>query len=84
VKQIFTVGYEGVNLADFTATLERSRIGTLLDVRELARISHTLTSPRLIFESTTNFFRSEIHPGIPLPQKIRCESKSLRDHLATV
>jgi hypothetical protein len=51
---------------------------------ELARISHTLTSPRLIFKSTTNFLRSEIHPGIPLPQKIRCESKSLRDHLVNV
>jgi ribosome-associated toxin RatA of RatAB toxin-antitoxin module len=35
----------------------------------------------LIFESTQNHARSEIDAAIPLPRKIICKSKTLRDHL---
>lgn len=35
MKRIFTIGYEGLSLAEFTETLKRSRVTLLLDVREL-------------------------------------------------
>lgn len=35
MKGLFTIGYEGADLADFTATLRRAGVTTLLDVREL-------------------------------------------------
>ena len=39
-------------------------------------------SPHLIFESTAHFAQSAIHAVIALLRKMRCESKSRRDHLA--
>jgi len=35
MKQLFTIGYEGVMLEDFLVTLDKANIDVLLDVREL-------------------------------------------------
>ena len=35
LKGLFTIGYEGADLADFIATLRQAGVTTLLDVREL-------------------------------------------------
>ncbi len=35
MKQIFTIGYEGANLGDFVATLQKANVDVLLDIREL-------------------------------------------------
>ena len=34
MKGLFTIGYEGVSLDDFLATLENTAIDVLLDIRE--------------------------------------------------
>ncbi|MCW9057980.1 MAG: DUF488 domain-containing protein [Gammaproteobacteria bacterium] len=35
MKKLYTIGYEGADLADFLATLKRAKTNVLLDVREL-------------------------------------------------
>lgn len=35
MKKLFTIGYEGAQLADFLATLARHRVSVVVDVREL-------------------------------------------------
>lgn len=35
MRDLFTIGYEGTDIADFVATLEMEKIDVLLDVREL-------------------------------------------------
>ena len=37
MSTLFTIGYEGASLADFIATLQRSGIQRVLDVREIAQ-----------------------------------------------
>lgn len=35
MKRLYTIGYEGVALEDFLATLDKVKINVLLDMREL-------------------------------------------------
>ncbi len=35
MKKLYTIGYEGADLADFLATLKRAKTNVLLDIREL-------------------------------------------------
>jgi len=68
MKQIFTIGYEGVDLGDFVATLQKAKVDVLLDVRELPisrRRGFSKTALREALQASGLDYRHERQLGSP-------------------
>lgn len=68
MRRIFTIGYEGADLADFIKTLKQQKINTLLDVREIPisrRRGFSKTALREALEQANIGYRHEKLLGSP-------------------
>ena len=82
MKQIFTIGYEGADLGEFGATLQKAKIDVLLDVRELPisrRRGFSKTALREALQAGGLDYRHERQLGSPkdLRHRLR-EDKNYR------
>ena len=68
MNKLFTIGYEGADLADFLATLKRAKTNVLLDVRELPMSRRKGFSKTALKEALAEVgidYRHEKHLGSP-------------------
>ena len=83
LKGLFTIGYEGAELADFIATLKRAGVTTLLDVRELPLSRKKGFSKRALEQAVSSFgiaYRHERDLGSPKPIRERLHSDGDYEH----
>ncbi|MEE8320543.1 MAG: DUF488 domain-containing protein [Gammaproteobacteria bacterium] len=83
MKQLFTIGYEGIRLEDFLTTLDKANIDVLLDIREFPISRRKGFSKNALCEALAEVdidYRHEKQLGSP--KKIRHKLRADRNYQA--